>query len=144
MKEQQDKQAFFALYIGQQIYRCSLYNQKGWVTGAHLEELGIDRTVEEWLQLKTLSAISDEDAIEVAKQRLPILTCNGITFKIVKSVDFITVFCFRDDEYFTKLKISAWNNNTVSSDYLRSKGYLLPFREYTTENIIALGWAKID
>lgn len=72
--------------------------------------------------LKSLSDISDEDAAIIHK---------GHTAK-----SFL--------EYYSgNLKQAFWGLSHAEVDYLRSRGYLLPYMGLTTDEIINAGWAKI-
>jgi len=79
------------------------------------------------LLLKPLSSITDDDAIEVAKQMAydDNLDING------------------------KSQVIHWEANwklipLISSDYLRSKGYALPWNGHSVEEMIQFGWVKIN
>lgn len=73
--------------------------------------------------LTPLSAITDKDAIEVAKIYW------GKT-------DFTSI-----DH--TKRVLDSLIQKTDVVDYLRSKGYALPWKKYSVEQLIEMGWLKL-
>ena len=73
------------------------------------------------VELKSLSDISDEDAIEVAK--LLNWKANDFDIKWIKNKDF---------EWQT-IKLSV-------TDFLRSRGYALPYMGLSVEKLIEYGW----
>lgn len=110
-----------------------------------------------FLELTPLSKISDEDAIEVSK------LLGYITKRtIVRDTDCISIFLYTEDDcdvqptfniqydgyaYFNNG--DTWEDNfqrgaDVSAyDYLRSKGYALPFHDLSVEDLINYGWIKL-
>lgn len=76
-----------------------------------------------YLELTPLSQISDEDAIEVSERCVP-----GND----KRIDNIKQHC----------RIYAMQSSLIS-DYLRSKGYALPWNGITVEEQIEFGWIKL-
>lgn len=86
-----------------------------------------------YLELKPLSSISDEDAIEVAKihfQGPEFL--NGMGGRQIAHKGRFLIRRW--------IKSSFWKSDVV--DFLRSRGYLLPWMGLSCEEIIAEGWAK--
>lgn len=153
----ENKQRFFALYWGQEVQMH--------VSG-NIYKVGkiapIAPTISH-LVLKPLSAISDENAIEVAK----ILIDDNQDFKVYDH-PFDGLFVFKDNVSVSGYSyVEFWKYNIecgtyypkhpdkrkelmVSAclflqayDYLRSKSYLLPFMDLTIEQILAYGWAVI-
>lgn len=148
----QDKAAFFAQYWGQRIRKWDgMPNYMGLVSSTYMTKYATEGC---YLELTPLSDITDEDAIEVAK------------IMGVKNSDFFTdqFSRFRDKdelnyalvgksymEYF--LEENKWKAKSVwyisqlsivkSFDHLRSRGYLLPFRQYSTQQLLDMGWVKI-
>jgi len=125
----ENKARFIMHYLGQQVFvfDCgtlgnvsdkSLYNVK---TGH--------------LLLTPLSAITDEDAIEVAKIRWHSLDRNHPYKNSAKEghkvVDILRN-CAVDN--YTMLKMF---------DYLRSKGYALPYLDASVDDLVSMGWVKL-
>ena len=141
----ENKAKFFAQYWGQHlIIMGSFLRRIDHVTLCNIENDDI-------LQLKPLSKISDEDAIEVAK----ILHEVEGNFEIVYNADDLTsVSAFGRPCYSDTIDI-FWNGNLrydiASSiqilnayDYLHSKGYALPWMDLSVEDLIEYGWIKLE
>ena len=124
----ENKAKFFAQYLEQRVFN---YKQSGGfytykVGGYMLEDhnLNLGR-----LLLKSLSDISDEDAIEVGRLNGSITSNNLLVGKAL---------CHW-------LRIEGTNRDITfeAIDFLRSKGYLLPFNGLSTEELISRGWAVL-
>jgi len=95
------------------------------------------------LHLKPLSAISDKDAIEVGN------ILNGKVVEaspedILEAKEAIPNLFLKDvdlAEISDRVKV-IYLNHTV--DFLRSRGYLLPFNGLSVETIMEYGWAEIS
>lgn len=105
-----------------------------------------------FLQLKPLSKITDEDAIEIVK----IIDSKSNKFinvnysfaekkelPYIKSVisdkgrfDINDTFCFIIDK-----KVIDFSLNIF--DFLRSRGYVIPFMEYSVDDLISFGWVQL-
>ena len=123
---------FFAQYWGQKVV-------------AHTEYLGIEgikdiryepRTVINFkeietscLVLKPLSKITDEDVEEL----LPLVSCQFSSRYTDKQIK----------EEIKKSVIDTEMMPLEFTDWLRSKGYALPFMEYSVENLISFGWVQL-
>lgn len=144
-EEIKDKKAFFAQYMGQRV--ASLHDNVSLViVGSHPIE-NID-----YLELRSLESITDEDDMAYLKYS----STTEITEFLRKvnetkefkeyEVIFKGIKGKRTKASFLKCKFSIFNKPTLtveSLDYLRSKGYLIPFRTYTIEDLLQRGWAKI-
>jgi hypothetical protein len=75
-----------------------------------------------------LRNITDEDAIEVAKLNVTM----GINFEEKDSVNEVI-------NYVKKVLIHYMSINIKSYQYLQSKGYALPYMDYSVENLLELG-----
>jgi len=139
------KSSFFAQYWGQEVCQTKGGRYK-------VDEDCFPLWDRSYLELKPLSKITDEDAIEI--------------IKIIdsKSNRFINVnysFAEKKDLPYIKSVISDKgrfdiNNNFVFIidkqvidfslnifDYLRSKGYAVPFMEYSVEDLASFGWVQL-
>ena len=86
-----------------------------------------------YLQLTPLSQITDEDAIEVA----------SIIAKTITNVDDNSPVLINSNEVKKDIEVLAFASyETV--DYLRSKGYALPFMTLSVEKLIEYGWVKLN
>jgi len=121
MNKQQDKEKFFALYWEQRI---------GYITSNGFyptyRTLPIDNTINiekvEHLELRNLEDITDEEARELGYDDL----------REFSVANLCPAGVFWEYEHFL----------LNESDYLRSKGFLLPFLNYSVEEILEMGWAK--
>ena len=120
---------FFAQYWG---------TKTMYVGGVGLVEIGTGgwnlKHPDFFLQLKPLSKITNEDAVKIAQ-----------IFGMTEDLEFIgiilctTMFDNSEKESETVL----YNSNAKAVDYLRSKGYALPFMEYSVEDLVELGWVRL-
>lgn len=143
-QEQQDKQAFFYVYADSAEYKRDIFYINGNVetVGPYEIKLGMHdfkglvldkfyetaypntHHVNDYLELKSLSTISDE----IAHEYLHAIgvDCSEERIKGAK-IDLM-------EDYYTDL---------FSCDFLRSRGFLIEFRQYTTQQLLDMGWAKI-
>ena len=129
-----EKQRFFALYWGQQVL-CwkglhTTLDECYWIEGRESD-------IERYLSLYSLSDITDEDAIEVAKIKgwNDVLNEKG-NIKAIKDWLF-------EQEYQYLSETNTLFRCGEMIDYLRSRGYALPFNGRSVEEMIELGWLKI-
>jgi len=147
----QNKAKFFAQYWWQKVFVAK----------------GDDDTYNNWrpeefdkvyMLLKPLSDISDEDAIELCvflkynnyetlsrtETDLTIFEKDVKSYRAIPSIiiDFETGLVEWDNG-------ESWDDNRTTGfncyayDFLRSKGYLLPFNGLSTEELISRGWAVL-
>lgn len=85
----------------------------------------------EWYaQLHPLSSISDQDALELGKI--------GLESDYDKTVT--------DEECINYCKKDLLNTTNLFSniaEILRSKGYAIPFKQYSVEKLIEMGWLRL-
>lgn len=113
-----------------------------------------------FLNLKPLSSISDEDAIEVA---MILSNYQGVahhTFRVAQKEEVgelvnhkMVVYSYVDNESFEWISIDEMKVSgrrirpeliSYAVDFLRSKGYLLGWLDLTPEDIIAYGWCRLE
>lgn len=125
----ESKAKFFALYWGQKVL-CN--TNKGWsdwtISQVSLREIVLAKS--DSLELKPLLQISDEDSIEVVN--------------IAKTMG-IKCGSMRNPKDYCIINIGK----TIFSiseivDFLRSKGYALPWMELSVEEMIEFGWIKLN
>jgi len=92
------------------------------------------------LRLKSVNDISDEDAIEIAKMYS--LNINKNEYSVYKN-DFGKTFVSWGETYLEKLLIDDVLTKSESVDYLRSKGYALPYLGLSVQDLINAGWVKL-
>ena len=132
-----DKCRFFAQYWGTK----TLY-----VGGVGLVKIGIGgwnlKHPDFFLELKPLSKITNEDLLFICKNR------NG-------KIESIELLGIKESKGISHLNIkthfsNGWNdfyitiNEIENIDYLRSKGYALPFMGYSVEDLVSFGWVRVS
>lgn len=122
----ENKAKFFAQYWGQNVLKVPQFLE-GFLQGYCTVRIGSDSRWNVWvekgfLELKPLSQITDEDAIEVAKIHL------GWSDSCTN---------WKQDD---RLVYAADNPEVV--DFLRSKGYAVPFLGISVEQQMEWGWVK--
>ena len=89
--------------------------------------------VKAYLELTPLSEISDEDAEHIAKYRYK--SSKMLSSQIGKGII---------DDYLNRVHENAnFNIEQYEIDYLRSKGYALPYMDLSVEDLISYGWIKL-
>lgn len=88
------------------------------------------------VEVKRLGEISNEDAIELASLFEPTF-CNTYNVDIGRSI--ANQFKFNNK----CSSIMTFNKVVESSDFLRSKGYAMPYGEYSVEDLIQAGIYKL-
>lgn len=160
-----NKAAFFAHYYGQSVM-LSQYSTI--INNSPLDPAWAIRasTLEKWptvdnsiLLLKPLSQITDEDAIKFIKMVSPYTGRIEIKERIVGGIVFDCpyvgeqlLFRFKNLAIHKKNTGEEFNQYYTYSpilhlrgiDFLRSKGYLLPWRDLSVDDIISYGWAKYE
>ena len=129
---------FFAQYWGQPVQRYENNNYIKVVNG-FIETSLLDK---DYLLLKPLSKITNEEAIECAKMfnwlqvsENPELWNHPVTKeKVVK---------MNDNWKYGICILSIEKLNIQQIDYLRSKGYALPFMQYSVDELVKMGWAQL-
>lgn len=151
MNTLENKAKFFAQYLGQ----FRLFNDnRVWHTAPVRGDI-IDKIDEDcYLLLKPLSSINDEDAVEIKKISMLQNKCD---LSSINKIEFIKVkggainMCyeykihwklFKADTSYIVLK-QGFNLKLSVIDYLRSKGYALPYNGITVEQQIEYGWIKL-
>ena len=154
----ENKAKFFAQYWGQEVLITNPHvNQKN---PFKCEQPYIYHNTDiAWLELTPLSQISDEDAIEVAKLVSPMLfegrgkngghyidksetwwysvKHNGKTLMVDIDLDGYVFEYDEVDEY------KRPSRSLMGTDYLRSKGYALPYMDLSVEDLVEYGWVKL-
>jgi hypothetical protein len=123
----ENKAKFFALYWGQKIGMFKLDNHQTFDI-----KLGNGLSLEKCysVRLKPLREISDEDAIEVARISK---TRHIISVEVGKAIVWSCV-----KKYIQYPDLMAY-----VYDYLRSKGYALPWMGLSVEEMVQAGWIKL-
>ena len=134
----ENKAKFFAQYWGQHlIIMGSFLRIIDHLTLGNIENDDI-------LQLKPLSKISDEDALwtinnHYFKFENPILEISKLK-ALTKEIHISYIF----NDATRHLILKPENLYPHNYDYLRSKGYALPYMDLSVEELIEYGWIKLD
>ena len=125
----ENKAKFFAQYWGQKVGKTE-YESQLWINECFLNSIS-------FLQLKPLSSITNEDAIEVANL---LGNCSHLSDegKIFQVKDLLS----NPNFYVKQTNISA-NQWLKVFDFLRSKSYALPYMGLSVETMIEYGWIKL-
>jgi hypothetical protein len=140
-KLEQDKQAFFAQYWGQNVFCIKThfitdevpFNESGIEIDQHIFPIKLDRKVygnvesrDYYLELTDLRNITDDHAIEVVYMIWPKDRGGRVDLEFAKGP-----------------LLGAWATRRDVADFLRRNGYLLPYAGYTTDQILSMGWVKL-
>lgn len=146
MNNLENKSKFFAQYWGQKILMATI-NGGGFkaypIQSSEMHDHYF--THECWLELKPLSSITDEDAIWVSNRATGRIS--GHTYVIEKSAtNNVLSITATNPRY--EIAEQTWGCGTnwlpsEISDYLRFKGYALPWNGITVEQQIEFGWIKL-
>lgn len=126
------KSIFFAQYWGQEVnhYRISKLSAR------KIES--VKGTTFGYLKLKPMSQISDEDALKAV----------DLLGKSNNSSEESRIFQFKKLFESPNFWVNQTNIPLVKMlkvfDFLRSKGYALPFMDYSVEQLIEMGWVKLN
>lgn len=135
-----NRELFFAQYWGQKIaYR---HNQKSriikYVKNLVLGTYAVNEKVlteKGWfLELTPVISVSDEDAVEVSR-------IMGLydQYAIIGRI-----FCTREFDNSNDMKETMlYNMHCEAVEYMRSKGYAMPWRGVTVKKQIEYGWIKL-
>jgi hypothetical protein len=119
----ENKAKFFAQYYGQQVLNYGL-KELCFLNFAFMLDDDISKNI---LELKPLSLITNEDAIEIV------------------NIDNLGIGYYSDDKSIRSvksiLKLPSLSSGKV--DYLRSKGYALPWMGLNVETLQEYGWIKL-
>ena len=140
----ENKAKFFAQYWGQHVlYFSSDFLRK-------IDNLTLDSIEnDDFLELKPLSQISDEDVIQgitylynITREALgEILEIKH--YDTFSSITTIGIGC----NFKTSRSIHHWSGTkkigSVEADYFRSKGYALHYMDLSVEDLIEYGWVKL-
>lgn len=121
----ENKAKFFAQYLGQEVLFDGIGGLE-FVSINSMYECFVEKRKNAWLDLTPLQDITDDDAIDVAK---------------MLNVEFSKSWIVNSFTY------SMWSHSTLNTvkatDYLRSKGYALPFIGLSVNDLVEYGWLKL-
>lgn len=117
---------FFAQYWGQKVMKKNIEGLENFYSEPDGFIRGMTKESPLFLELKAISKISDEDAEHIMQLEAFI---DGFL-----SDDFL--------EFLIDLKKGICNKFEVV-DFLRSKGYAVPFMGYSVEDLVEMGWVRL-
>lgn len=121
----ENKAKFFGLYIEQDV----LHGQWG-VNGNLIDLIGTKETYGKyWIELAHIYSITEEHVIEAAK--------------IMKCEHHLDQKNIQEGIYEIKVAIKYDSLTWLCVEYLRSKGYALPWMGLTVEEMVEAGWIKL-
>jgi hypothetical protein len=123
----ENKIKFFTLYWGQFV---GIDYERG-IDARHVIESSMIK-ITDCVSLKPLSSISDEDARAVAEQNR--FNGNYDVFPKVGRDILRRVFELKDSQMCLPME---------SADYLRSRGYALPWLDISINEMVEAGWIKL-
>ena len=151
----ENKARFFTQYWGQKVLVYPKDNLAGRSGGIDVVGwmISTDVCVNGHLELKPLSFISDEDATELIRIKLvnegyPLTQITDIKVGIhsktgIKDKTSIeAVVSFKDWGDSVERIFIDDNMSCFYADFLRSRGYLVPFMGLTCEELIEAGWVR--
>lgn len=134
----ENKAKFFFIYYGQRIWRYPHSN--GVTTLLYIDANTVHDKIyvgfRGHLELRSLSSITDEDAIELVKthgyieNQLTEENGRSLVNSIIKGTD-MPFFYIKKEKF----------GHTI--DYLRSRGYALPYMGASVETMVEWGWIKL-
>lgn len=139
----ENKARFFSLYWRQKVMRCKTFNATTGhgLSGLMKVDINSETIKENWfLELKPLTSISDEDAIEVAKIFGRVKGDSPNEYRKLINYFFGDGSLF--DRFYLIPELPVYTSLEVI-DCLRSKGYALPFVGASVEELINRGWVKL-
>lgn len=128
MNTPENRDRFTAQYWGQKIARLVEFNHEL----LYINDYSITTPKEKFLELTPLSSITDEDAIEVSR-----IWGSKVDSRIIGE-SIVNRLAGRWSDIETQFR-----NILGVVDYLRLKGYALPWMGITVEQQIEFGWVKL-
>ena len=128
----ENKAKFFAMYWGQRVFVNPILSEKPVANTWVFDDMNTEDLNDEYLELKPLSAITEEDAIQVSK-----IWGSKVGSKIIgRSIVSRLTGNHHQIEMEFRCVIPV-------VDFLRSKGYALPWMGLSVEELIEAGWVKL-
>lgn len=141
----ENKQKFFGVYYGQDILRYDNATVST-IVGCNVLDLTRNNIKHAWLELRPLSLITDEDAIETFLKNYEVFNYGSFSkyvLRPLKSNQPMKIHVSRNDEHVFTFEFSEYSLSSLSADYLRSLGYALPWMGISVEEQVSRGWVKL-
>lgn len=133
----ENKAKFFAQYFGQKIAEITMgsYTDIIEINSSVLFSVPSEKIlkIKYKLNLKPLSKINNEDAIEAYKS----------IFGLDAYENLQNVLSIEKQLYEVRYSIQK-SNHYLKYDFLRSKGYALPYMDLSINDLIEYGWIKLE
>jgi len=132
-----EKARFFGQYYGQRVLCIRSKEEPTLYVG--FDDMQNNMVLDaDYLLLKPLSSIDDADALEVLK------IC-GIDHELEQYKDFYDMLKEQSNfmDYFFKARPLYFSEVILAYQYLQSKGYALPFLNYSVNQLVEKGWIKL-
>ena len=136
----ENKAKFFAQYWKQDVLCRVIFGKNKNEIIMHntpCSNLKLGEIIDSYLELKPLSQIGDEDAIKVSK-----IFGLGHLQGAVKEL-ILSIFRTSINDSGTTSSTNGIKNWLQVFDYLRSKGYALPWMDLSVEDLVEYGWVKL-
>jgi hypothetical protein len=133
------RQRIFALYFGQKIMRDNTINKPYPIHGANIDFDPEDA----WLEVKPLTSLSDEDAIElcgILKYKEDDYFTNNFG---LSAHMYLIEHIENDKNGFLGYVVTESFRILEAANFLRSKGYALPAFGYSVDELVAAGVFKL-
>jgi hypothetical protein len=144
---QENKAKFFAQYWGQELKTSDVHKNKGLKPleiNAHSIQYVDNHS---YLELAPLSQLTREDAIFIYCKKNGIFRTERVSLvEYTFSNNVLSIDIYSPDyssELTPKDYIYINNLSVYLSDYLRSKGYAIPYMGLSVETLIEYGWIKL-
>lgn len=129
----ENKSKFFALYWGFKCLRNELLNDN--IPAHKVDTSNCKGLPQQYLELKPLSQISDEDKIHI---------CSLLGIANYKDAyGFEDLFVSVNNNIQSYLSDDSIDFTLECYDYLRSRGYALPWMGLSVEQLVEYGWVKL-
>lgn len=120
-----NKVRFFAQYWGQNVFVNPILSDKPVSNTWVFDDLNTEGFNDEYLELKSLSEITNEDAVELA-------SVSGYP-----AIDKTGKYLARH------ISNRSTEVRVIACDFLRSKGYAVTWMGLSVEELVAAGWIKL-
>lgn len=152
-----DRERFFVQYWGQHVQKYKGTDANLYPINEDLKEGDLHKS---FLQLRSIESLTDEELISICKIASP-LSFSGKSDLSKWAVDkceetnFATVYykhnahSFEIDLYdlsidiYIDKELMTGTKQSAVTDHARSIGILVPFAQYSVEEILSLGWAVV-
>lgn len=136
----ENKLKFFAQYFGQRVLKRNLILSNRVYIIDWQEFFNISMSPENYhLELRSIESITDAECLMLYRLLIKSMTFGKYYQNLIENEKKIYSIRFR----FLFAKRESLTLQQIEIDFLRSKGFLVPFMNLTTDQILEFGWAKI-